>query len=80
MLLSLVPLIDVTVSMVDAIDQKSLPMNPEQEIDQSEILRDMRVARRRLSQVRGQKKEKKKEESCCLLLWLLLSLVLLWSK
>ena len=80
MLLSLVPLIDVTVSMVDAIDQKSLPMNPEQEIDQSEILRDMRVARRRLSQVRRQKKKKKKEESCCLLLWLLLSLVLLWSR
>ena len=66
MLLSLVPLIDVTVSMVDAIDQKSLPMNPEQEIDQSEILRDMRVARRRLSQVR------RKEERRELLLLLLL--------
>ena len=51
MLLSLVPLIDATVSMVDGIDQKSLPLNPEQKIDQSEILRDMRVARKRLGQL-----------------------------
>lgn len=50
---SMVTYIDETVNMVEEIDQKSVPVEPNQRIDQNEILRDMRLARKRLRMLRS---------------------------
>ena len=50
---SLNGLINVSVNLVESIDYKSVPVDPDHRIDQSQILREMRSARKQLGKLRG---------------------------
>ena len=50
---SLVQHIDQAVLMVESIDQQSVPINPNERIDQSNLLRDISISRKRLGKLRN---------------------------